>query len=96
MTPWPRAGCSARTFAAFIIGLILAAAFGEPNAPQVVPGPNVNVLGGPTFIELAPFDIVGDPWRNEQAEPHCAVSSRNPAVIVCSAVAIEMAVKNYD
>jgi hypothetical protein len=51
---------------------------------------NVNVIGGPTFLTYDPntrsVEIAGDPWRNQQVEPFCDVSSRNPAVIVCSAV----------
>ena len=55
-------------------------------APEVIPGQNVNVIGGPTFIVVEPFEIAGDPWRNQQVEPYCAISSRNPAVVFCSAV----------
>ena len=60
------------------------------DSVPVVPERNVDVIGGPTFLTLDKqkrlVEIAGDPWRNQQVEPHCAVSSRNPSVIVCGAV----------
>jgi hypothetical protein len=71
------------------LGLALSLAAGVRSDAQV-PGPNVDVIGGPTFLTLDAgkklVEISGDPWRNQQVEPHCAVSSRNPAVILCGAV----------
>ena len=49
-------------------------------------GRNTNVGGGPTFINLNPFELMGDPNRAQNVEPDCDVDSRNSAVIVCSDV----------
>jgi hypothetical protein len=81
-----------RTTVAIVIVIAAALAVGDPAAQQQgpVPGRNVNVNGGPTWVTYDPsgpfFEIVGDPWRNQSVEPECDVSSRNPAIIVCSAV----------
>jgi hypothetical protein len=76
-----------RTIAALAVAALTALAMAQLTAQQgPVPGRNVNVNGGPTWVKTNPFEIVGDPWRNQTVEPECDVSSRNPAVIVCSGV----------
>jgi hypothetical protein len=80
-----------RTTLAVVVAMSVMLATGDLVAQQgPIPGRNVNVNGGPTWITYDPsgpfFEIVGDPWRNQSVEPECDVSSRNPAVIVCSAV----------
>jgi hypothetical protein len=70
--------------------LSLVGAANGQQAPQSTPGRNVNVNGGPTWIKTSPFEIIGDPWRNQTVEPECDVSSRNPAVIVCGGVDYRM------
>jgi parallel beta-helix repeat protein len=70
-----------------VVAIAHLAAQQAPQAvPQPVPGRNVNVLGGPTWVTSNPFEIVGDPWRTQTVESDCDVSTRNPSVIVCSAV----------
>jgi len=73
-----------RSYAICTLWIALLGLPGASNAQ--VSGPNVNVIGGPTFLTLDPFEIVGDPWQNQQVEAFCAVSGRNPAVLLCSAV----------
>jgi hypothetical protein len=76
LATWRRALC---------LALVAGVAGAQPVAER-----NVNVMGGPTYLRLDPegrlVEIAGDPWRAQQVEPHCDVSARNPAVIVCSAV----------
>jgi hypothetical protein len=72
-------------FPGLVLGLSL---FVGPRSlsAQPVSGQNVNVTGGPAFLTLDPFEIVGNPWRNQEVEAYCAVDTRSPSVVVCSAV----------
>jgi hypothetical protein len=70
-----------------LAALLVASSMVHMSAQSApVPGRNTNVVGGPTFINLNPFEIMGDPNRSQNVEPDCDVDSRNPAVIVCSDV----------
>ncbi len=70
-----------------LAALTLPSSMGRVSAQsKPVAGRNTNVGGGPTFINLNPFEIMGDPNRAQNVEPDCDVDSRNPAVIVCSDV----------
>src|SRR5207245_1300393 len=66
-------GSVARRFGAAVVAAI-AMALGAValHADQKVSlGPNVNLVGGPTFLKLSPFLMRGDPLRAQQFESSC-------------------------
>jgi hypothetical protein len=79
-----------RTVLPLVFAVIIALGMAGLEAQQATPGRNVNVNGGPTWVLTNPFEIVGDPWRNQTVEPECDVSSRNHGLIVCSGVGYQM------
>src|SRR5262245_11467190 len=80
------------TFSSALAAVMAAGVTLAPSIVRVsaqsgpVVGRNTNVIGGPTFMNLNPFEIMGDPNRSQNVEPDRDVDSRNPAVIVCSDV----------
>ncbi len=77
----------------FAIALTIAIGFASLSAQSPVVGRNVDVIGGPTFINLEPGtsppkirELMGDPNRAQNVEPDCDVDSRNHAVVVCTDV----------
>lgn len=60
----------------------LATATHAAQEPTV--GPNVNLVGGPTYLKISPDVIVrGDPLRAQQFESSCAFNSRQPLHLFC-------------
>jgi hypothetical protein len=87
-SPW-------RLLGAFAIATVTAVALAVSTIDisaqsRPVAGRNISVGGGQTFINLNPFEIMGDPNRAQDVEPDCDVDSRNPAVIVCSNVSYKL------
>ncbi|MGE5360614.1 MAG: hypothetical protein ACM3NQ_16485, partial [Bacteroidales bacterium] len=85
-----RRDLSVKAILAWTLAGIVVFGVARTSTQSPVRGRNVNVNGGPTWVKTNPFEIVGDPWRNQSVEPDCDVSSRNNAVIVCSSVDYRM------
>jgi len=69
---------------------ILAAIFGLATTTvvaqdQLVPGKNVNMVGGPAVLTLNPFQLEGDPNLQRQNEVTLDCSTRNPLHCLASA-----------
>src|SRR5262245_55707275 len=78
---------------AVVMALAYASVWAQSQPPPPVAGRNVNVMGGPTFINLEPgstppkiHELMGDPNRAQNVEPDCDVDSRNSAIVVCTDV----------
>lgn len=76
---------------AAVAALVLATSTIDVSAQSSpVAGRNISVGGGPTFINLNPFEIVGDPNRAQDVEPDCDVDPVHPSVVVCSNVSYRL------
>jgi hypothetical protein len=70
----------------FVAACVTSAAIAlVPEASAQSVGRNVPLVGGPTFLKLSPFEMMGDPLLAQQFEPWCVFDSRNPLRIFCIA-----------